>query len=434
MKNLMIKFICLTALVFTFNSTFAQLSKVEDTLSVSKKTSLHIGSKVPDKFYNVNNYQEKQINLSSFKGKWILLDLWGVYCASCIEHMPDVEKLQNKFKDSLEVILVTKNTNLQVQKSAKIAENVRNSKLPFVNGPNQLAGLFDFSFVPLYIWINPDGVIKFMTNDQFSMDTVRNILSGRNLEIAEKKTILFKNSDQPIIMNLYPLFGNNYYIYSYLAPQDESKYKFSLGNSTSLNFNGIPKGETGKFSFRSLYIAAYGYNQLENPLPEERVIINFNDTAHYSNSEKRFDYELVVRKNIPEKSVRRYMQSQFDLFFNVVSHIEKRMVPCLVFKRLDNGHNCFTTGTDTITYDRYGDNMLKANIKWKTLFKSINFRDMAPPHTVIDETGIGPDKIVSLNISLDFEHLKKMEQSLEAYGLTIVKENRLMDCIVINDN
>jgi thiol-disulfide isomerase/thioredoxin len=411
----------------------AQLSKVEGTLSARKATSLHVGDYVPDRDFKVSNSKEKQVNLAHFKGKWILLDLWGVYCGTCIQHMPDAEELQRKYQDQLKVIMVSRNTDQQVQKVAKFAENVRNNKLPFINGPDQLAGLFDFSFVPQYIWIDPDGMIRYMTNDQFSGDTVKNILDGKNYQVTEKKTILFAHTEVPIITNLYPLFGDKFYTYSYLAPHDDSKYDYDISFRSSLGFNGPPKTEKGYFSFKQLYQAAYSFYTPNNPLPDERVILNFDDTAHYSDPAKTYDYEIIIHKNIPEQRVRKYMQTQFDLFFNVSSHLEKRLVPCLVFKRFNNGHDCVVNEKDTTVYDRYGDHMLRAITHWKALFSYLNFTYIAPPHTVIDETGITGDKVVKVNINLDFDHLEKMNKSLEACGLTVVQENRMMDCIVINE-
>lgn len=433
MKNPLTRIFGVIILMFTFSSSIAQLSKIEDTLSASKKTSLHIGDKVPDRYFNVTNYKDKRINLTNYKGKWILLDLWGVYCGSCIQHMPDAEDLQRKFKDILQVILVTKNSDLQVQKVARIAENVRKSKLPFVNGKSQIADLFDFSFVPLYVWITPDGIVKYITNDQFSEDAVKNLLSGKEYSVAEKKTIIFAHNEVPIITNLYPLFGDNFYIYSYLAPRDDSKYNYGISFRSSLGFSGIPKRESGFFSFKQLYKAAYSYYNPKKPLADDRIILNFSDTAHYSDPAKQYDYEIIVHKNISEARVRKYMQNQFDLFFNVSSHLENRKVPCLVFKRLNNRNDCFTDDRDTSTYDRYGDKMLKTSIHWKKLFEYINFYDMVPPHTLIDETGIEADKVVNLNMSLDFDHLEKIVKSLAPYGLTIIKEEREMPCIVIEN-
>jgi thiol-disulfide isomerase/thioredoxin len=433
MKNQIRKMLGLIVMVCAFSTVRAQLM-VEDTLYSADKGSLHTGDKVPDKLYNVHNYPGKQISLADFKGKWILLDLWGVNCGSCIEYMPESEILQNKFKDSLQVILVTRNTDSEVEKVAKIAENVRKSKLPFINGKEQLAGLFGRSALPEYIWINPDGIVRYITYDRFSADTVRGILSGKAYGINEKQTVGFKHNGIPIIVNLYPLVGDKFYIYSYLGPREVTKYDYNLGGPHgSLYFDGLPKSESGTFFFNELYQAAYGYQMPENPLADERIIHNFNDTAHYADPAKQYDYEIIVNKNIPEKRLRDYMKSQFDLFFNVKSHEGKRMFSCLVLKRLNNGHNCFSRDPDNNQLDEYGKNLIRATMVWKEFFKYLNFGGIVPPHTLFDETGIDPKATVKINMNVDFNDLEKVNQSLKPFGLTFIQENRLLDCIVITD-
>jgi len=109
------------------------------------------------------------------------------------------------------------------------------------------------------------------------------------------------------------------------------------------------------------------------------------------------------------------------------------MVPCIVIKQLKNGHNCYTADKDTDQYDTYGDQMLRTTIHWRTLFKCLNFTEYSPPHTLVDETGLDPNTIVKLDMSVDFDNLEKIRKSVAPYGLTIVEEDRLLDCIIIND-
>lgn len=42
----------------------------------------------------------KALSLQSFKGQLLLVDIWGTWCAPCIEEMPYLAKLQN---DTLQI-------------------------------------------------------------------------------------------------------------------------------------------------------------------------------------------------------------------------------------------------------------------------------------------------------------------------------------------
>ncbi len=53
----------------------------------------------PAPFFTLPNVSGKNISLTDFRGKTILLDFWASWCAPCRAHSPDMVKLQNTFKD-----------------------------------------------------------------------------------------------------------------------------------------------------------------------------------------------------------------------------------------------------------------------------------------------------------------------------------------------
>jgi thiol-disulfide isomerase/thioredoxin len=43
---------------------------------------------------NFVNYKNRKLNLESFRGKVILLNIWATWCAPCLEEMPALDRLQ----------------------------------------------------------------------------------------------------------------------------------------------------------------------------------------------------------------------------------------------------------------------------------------------------------------------------------------------------
>src|ERR1700733_364619 len=68
---------------------------------------LTVGDKCPDVALALVNYSNPKVNLSDFKGKYIILDFWATWCAPCVSSFPKMDSLQKKFNDKLVILPVT---------------------------------------------------------------------------------------------------------------------------------------------------------------------------------------------------------------------------------------------------------------------------------------------------------------------------------------
>ncbi len=116
--------------------------------------------KIPKTYDNVIflDKNDQKININEFKGNFLILNFWAVWCEPCKEEMPSLDKLQaNPELDKIKIfpINIGKETLDKVNKFL-IDLNIKNFE-PYFDPPSTLAKMFSLRGVPTSILINKDG-------------------------------------------------------------------------------------------------------------------------------------------------------------------------------------------------------------------------------------------------------------------------------------
>ena len=70
------------------------------------------GEQVPDiEFKQLLNSSLKTAKLSHFKGKIVFIEFWATWCSPCVAAMPHLQELQKKYKNQLQIITITSETD-----------------------------------------------------------------------------------------------------------------------------------------------------------------------------------------------------------------------------------------------------------------------------------------------------------------------------------
>lgn len=67
------------------------------TAAATATAQIKVGAQVPE--ISLPNVHDSMVNLSSFKGKVVLIDFWASWCGPCRATNPSVVKLYKKYKD-----------------------------------------------------------------------------------------------------------------------------------------------------------------------------------------------------------------------------------------------------------------------------------------------------------------------------------------------
>ncbi|MFH4969399.1 redoxin family protein [Gaetbulibacter sp. M240] len=145
-------------------SDFKKYYTGNDTLIKAKMLDLYYrfgklkkGAPSP-KFTNYKNYNGGEYSLDDFKGKFVLIDIWGTWCGNCYREMPYLKKLEQEYEDLIIVSIAFKDDE------DKWREIIKKESL---TGIQLFATKDDYSFfeeyavegIPRYILIDPESNI-----------------------------------------------------------------------------------------------------------------------------------------------------------------------------------------------------------------------------------------------------------------------------------
>lgn len=131
--------------------------------SVHEYLTLAKDIKVGDKFadFTLPDVDGKNISLSDYKGKYVLLDFWGSWCGPCREENPNLVKTYNEFKSKgFDILGVSIETKKDAWLDAIQHDNIVWKNVSDLKGDeNKAALIYGIHYYPANFLINPNGII-----------------------------------------------------------------------------------------------------------------------------------------------------------------------------------------------------------------------------------------------------------------------------------
>ena len=144
--------------------THQALAAIKATLEqqMNKPTAGNwVGKEAPD--FSMPDVNGKEVKLSSFRGKYVLVDFWASWCGPCRNENPNLVKAYNQFKDkNFTVLGVSLDRPGQKDKWLKAIDDdnlswTNVSDLQFWNSP--VVYLYGFDGIPFNVLIDPQGKV-----------------------------------------------------------------------------------------------------------------------------------------------------------------------------------------------------------------------------------------------------------------------------------
>ncbi len=107
----------------------------------------------------------KEVSLSDFRGKWVVLDFWGSWCGWCVKGFPALKEAYTKYGDKIVVIGIDCN-----ESEADWRAGVKQHQLPWINlynGNNSdLYKAYNIEGFPTKAIVNPEGKLVDLTTGE----------------------------------------------------------------------------------------------------------------------------------------------------------------------------------------------------------------------------------------------------------------------------
>jgi len=104
------------------------------------------------------NAQEKQVGLSQFNGKIVLLNLWATWCPPCIKELPALDRLQQRLgKDDFVIVAVSLDDDIELAREMFFDRLSIRSMAIYTESTEQLGHDFPVDVVPASFFIDRKG-------------------------------------------------------------------------------------------------------------------------------------------------------------------------------------------------------------------------------------------------------------------------------------
>lgn len=408
---------------------------------------LKIGDVVPSHIFlkDLKNYGVKNPIIDHFKGKLLILDFWSTGCSNCIAAMPKMEALQQRFGDSIQIILINPwESKERIEQRTRQMKSYRPgiglSSLPMVNGDVIWKLLFPHRTVPHHVWIDGTGKVIAITNGyNTTEENISKTLRGAQPALSIKKDLAaygynpWKDGIFTVAhSSLLPTFQSGFVRYN---------AGFGAGNAILID---TPSQTYHRMwlnnNIQSFYEYAYAV-----PGKRNRTIVEVEDKTMFdkafqkNNREvyyKNMLYSYQITLTLAEKeNLKAYVQQDLNRFFGVekgiVGGLEKRTFSCIALKVKKKG--LLKSLGEKKSHRYQNDSLIFKNTPFRQVISVLQGKveDVSKRVFVVDDTGFSDN--VDITLTGDLNDIENLSKQLAYYGIALKMGKRKLEVLVIKE-
>lgn len=375
----------------------------------SSQNELEVGKMAPN--INITDYIFNTPSDKNFKNKFILLEFWATWCGPCLEEVPSLNKLQEKFKSKKDFVFIS----ITNEKPDKVLRTLKRIPFNSIVVSDQTGKTFknfiedkDGSYsIPKTILIDNKGIVKWIGSpydlNDLILDKFINLegLSVLDNSINNRPSdpIFIKPSEEKITDIAYKMIYNEATLYSFTLLNGNK-------NEFNMNFNNL-RAEGLYFDLNKNLISIISNlsNVLESQIilpenfKEQNYSLFFKNKNFITENESKLDIKINLLKSL--HLTENVIHKNTDVYVLKVKN-KNKLEEIINETEVKNGYN--------------GTHFLFSNVDIDVTIKSISLYYKI---IIKDKTNLkGKYDFILKNNSLE-----DMIKDLEIYGLSLDKIN-----------
>ncbi|MFC3355521.1 TlpA family protein disulfide reductase [Sphingobacterium zeae] len=350
-----ITFLVIVFLLVSMFSLSAQTPRKDSGANgLNGLTALNPGDPIPEAVWKMPlelNYfdgKKKTVKLADFKGKVIVFDFWSTGCKACIEGIPKMELIQDRFKKDMVILMVNSKRNKDTPQRIKTRfQKYREDfnyvpKLGSILDDNVFTALFEHNTLPTTAVINSKGEFVATTNANNLTDgNIGAWLKGVKGNIKNKG--IYYNTGGEGRGGGGSLFDTtSTYYYSAFAKQREN---FLDDYPNTVYRDGTTYLRIGNHTLSFMLTYAFPLEMKDYSVRKAYYAPGLGIDFKLKLIKERFWYEYFNRDSVTKKEIRDVYRKDFVHFFKIAVERRKDTVECYkvsytpAFEKLKTKHN-----------------------------------------------------------------------------------------------
>ena len=112
----------------------------------------------PAPLFQLNDLYGREISLSQYRGKVVILDFWATWCGPCRMSMPLLEKLQEENPGSLKLLAINLEEPLDQVRDYVARQNIRSTVL--LDEEGKVGRIYGSESIPMQVLIDKEGIVR----------------------------------------------------------------------------------------------------------------------------------------------------------------------------------------------------------------------------------------------------------------------------------